>query len=81
MSGTTQRDKYACIQNRICHGCTTGCEPLTIGRRVEYRPAHLPAGAPGHVGEITSVNDHYVFVRYANAGASQATPVECLEFL
>jgi len=72
--------KYKCIQNRICEGCTTGCEPLTIGRVVVYHSPHTPDNAPGQEGVISSVNDHYVFVRYGNSATSQATPVDRLEF-
>jgi hypothetical protein len=48
-----------------------------IGQAVVYRPGH--AGAPIEQGVITSVNDHYVFVRYGNDHGSKATLPQDLE--
>lgn len=49
-----------------------------VGRLVVYRPPHITAAEQGEEGVITSVNDHYVFVRYGTQQTSQATPAERL---
>lgn len=46
-----------------------------IGQLVVYRPH---PGGRAEQGVITSVNDHYVFVRYGSNQGSQATSPEDL---
>lgn len=45
-----------------------------IGNKVVYRHAGVP-----EEGVVTSVNDHYVFVRYGGNVGSQATRADDLE--
>jgi hypothetical protein len=45
--------------------------------RVVYRPAHGKL----EYGQITNVNDHYVFVRYEGSETSRATDPADLELL
>lgn len=49
-----------------------------IGLLVVYRAPHVGRGEAGDEGVITSVNDHFVFVRYGTAQTSQATPPHAL---
>lgn len=48
-----------------------------IGSGVVYRPY---PGAPAEDGEITSVNDSYVFVRFVGDRQSKACRAEDLKF-
>lgn len=50
-----------------------------VGLLVVYRAPHLKRTEQGEQGVITSVNDHFVFVRYGAQTGSQATPPELLE--
>jgi hypothetical protein len=48
-----------------------------IGAYVVYRS---PGTGKSETGVITSVSDHFVFVRYGSQWSSEATPAECLTF-
>lgn len=50
-----------------------------IGQAVVYRAPHIQPSEPGEQGVITSVNEHFVFVRYGASLHSQATPAHTLE--
>ena len=52
-------------------------EDRDIGRRVEYTPAH----GPSEIGEVTSFNDQWVFVKYGVGNiTSKATRREDLKW-
>jgi hypothetical protein len=44
-----------------------------IGNKVVYRAPHARRSEQGEEGVITSVSDHYVFVRYGTNTTSAAT--------
>lgn len=44
-----------------------------VGHKVVYRAPHVRRSEAGEEGVVTSVNDHYVFVRYSSKAGSQAT--------
>jgi hypothetical protein len=53
-----------------------------VGHGVVYRAPHVGYGDPGpEQGEITSVGQQYVFVRYAGDQHSKATVPEALTLL
>lgn len=54
-------------------------EPLEPGRKVVYRPPHVPRWEPGEKGVVTSVTPACVFVRFGKDVHAKACPRESLE--
>lgn len=50
-----------------------------VGQKVVYRPPHVSRRDQGEEGVITSVGEHFVYVRYGADVGSKATAAQDLE--